>query len=398
MTYNAVNRNVQHTIIDRYSDLASQQEILSTGKKLLRPSDAPIDVANDIKLRSKLNALTQLKKNINDGLGYMQVTDTAMMSMDSVMQRVRELAIEGSSDTLSTNERKYINQEVEQLLRQTVSLANTQFKGDYVFGGTQTKIEPYPLDSSTATQPSNYTNLDMAYYDGTGGVGVATQLTDSFDNTPITNIIPGSFDLNIAGVNYSEGTDYTIDYKTGTFTPLVPALAIDVSAPANYQYGQVAMSFEYITVGEDIYGDPVNTNGEVKRAIETGVKSTINITGDELMKDPKTGTDLLETIINLGQKLLENDTTGINDAIADIDLNMKVLLSAQSKNGARINRFETTLDRNDQQFTETTRRQSDLEDADMAEEIMKFSVMENAYNTALQSSAKIIQPSLVNYL
>ena len=45
------------------------------------------------------------------------------------------------------------------------------------------------------------------------------------------------------------------------------------------------------------------------------------------------------------QQLLESDTAGINNAISDIDLNMKALLAAQSKNGARVNRFETTLDR-----------------------------------------------------
>ncbi len=74
------------------------------------------------------------------------------------------------------------------------------------------------------------------------------------------------------------------------------------------------------------------------------------------------------------------------------------MLSAQSKNGARINRFETTLDRNMEQFTSTSEIQSQLADTDLADAVMKYSTAENVYNAALKSAAVIIKQSLVNFL
>jgi flagellar hook-associated protein 3 FlgL len=165
ITYRTINRHMQYVIVNRYNDLAKLQEQLSTGKRLLRPSDQPTDVANDLQLRTKMKQLDQLKRNMEDGLGFMQITDSAMMSMDTILQRLRELAIQASSDTISAKERLYIASEVQQLLRQFVSLTDTMYKGDYVFSGTQTKIMPFPIVASEASSPQDYTDLKMAYYD-----------------------------------------------------------------------------------------------------------------------------------------------------------------------------------------------------------------------------------------
>jgi flagellar hook-associated protein 3 FlgL len=409
ITYGAINRNIQKTLMKRYGDLTKLQEQLSTGKRLLRPSDDPSDVSNDLKLRSKLKQLYQLNRNIDDGLAYMQITDTALMSMDDILQRLRELAIQGSSDTLSANERKFIASEVGQLLRQAISLTNTSFKGDYIFAGTQTKIMPFPVESSQASTAANYTNLEMAYYDASATApGTPVQIYDAFTGDAITNIIPGTFNLSVAGTTYFEGTDFTIDYANGTITidPTSPAAALlsadvlngNIAGVPNYSLNGFQITFEYIGVGEDIYGNPVNNNGDVLREIENGVVVPINISADELLLDQETGINLLETIINLGQHLLQDNVTGINNTIGDIDISFGTLLAAQAKNGARVNRFDITLDRNESQTIETTRLQSELEDAELADTAMKFSITEMVYNAALQTAAKIIQPSLVNFL
>ena len=72
-TVYSITRNTQELIAAKYSDLARIQEQLSTGKQLLRPSDNPVDVANDLKLKTTASVLTQNGKNITDGLNFMQV-------------------------------------------------------------------------------------------------------------------------------------------------------------------------------------------------------------------------------------------------------------------------------------------------------------------------------------
>lgn len=404
ITYRAINQNIQHVIVDRYNDLNKLQEQLSTGKRLLRPSDDPVDVANDLRLKSRQRQLEQYKQNIDDGIGYMQTTDTAMTGMNDLMQRVRELALQGASDTMSVNERLFLNREVEQVLRQIITLANTSFKGDYIFAGVQTKILPFPVNSSKASVPQNYTDLEMAYYDATAiANGSPVQIRNAFTGDPITNIIPGTFNLSVAGTKYFEGTDYTIDYATGTITilPTSPNAAIlkqNVLAGANYTINGFRITFDYIGQGKDIYGSPINNNGQILREVDNGIVVPINVTADELLLDNKTGTNLFKSIIGLGQNLIQSNTAGIQSSITKLDISFKNLLSAQAMNGARVNRFEVNTERNESQQTETTRLQSEIEDADLAEAATNYSVAQTVYEAALKSAAKIIQPSLADFL
>ncbi|NLD94627.1 MAG: flagellar hook-associated protein FlgL [Fibrobacter sp.] len=400
ITVQELNRQVLHVINDRNYDMSKLQQQIATGKRLLKPSDDPVDVANTLKLETKLKENVQFKKNINDGVSYMNVTSTALDSMNTLMQRARELAVQGSNDTLSANERAYLNRETSQLFRQMIALVNTEYKGDFIFSGTHTKTAPYEIYESQNLTAQNYINGEMAYFNaGAMAVGSTVQLFNGFDNTVIRNIIPDSFSLSVAGVNYVENTDYTIDYTSGEMTILNAALLVDATpGTANYAPGQVAISFESINSGRDIYGNSISNWGEIYREIESGITMPININADEMTRDAKTGYDMIGTMIRFGQNLVQNNQPGIENAIDEIDAVFSAMLSAQSINGARINRFETTLDRNESNYISTSEIQSQLADTDLADAVMQYATMENVYNAALRTAAKIIQPSLVNYL
>jgi flagellar hook-associated protein 3 FlgL len=404
VTLRSVTQHMQDLLANKYRDLTKVQEQLSTGKRLSRPSDNPVDIANDLKLRTTTALITQNGKNISDGINFMQITDTAMQSMNPVMQRLRELAIQGASDTLSAIQRAFIQKETEQLFRQLLSLANTNYKGDYIFGGTQSKIIPFPLETSLAGSPADYQNLRMSYYDGAAlGVGQPAQIRNAFDNSAMTNIIPGSLKISNGAVNFVEGRDYTVDYANGTITPLVAAMAIDISdggtfAGPNYQPGAFSITFDRVGKGKNVFGETVSNGGDVLREIEPGVVMAVNIPGDDLTFNRQTGTDMISSLIRMNQSLLQNNRQGISDSITDIDAVSQQILNSQARNGARVNRFESTQERNEQQFTQNTSLQSELEDVDMAEAASKFSLAETVYTAALKSAARAIQPSLTDYL
>jgi flagellar hook-associated protein 3 FlgL len=400
ITVKELHRSMLDVINTRYGDLADLQEQLSTGKRLRRPSDAPVDVANDMLLKTRLRELQQHKDNIEDSIGYMSITETAMESTNTLLQRVRELAIQASSDTLSATERVYINKETEQLTRQLVALVNTTFKGDYVFNGHNTKVPPLLMESSAADTLDDYTNYRMAYFNGGGAaVGDTLQLFEGLSGRPVTDIVPGTFSLNVAGTIYRENTDFTVDYSAGTITIQNAALAVDVTpGTANYDVSQVGIRFDYLTRGRDVFGQVVSNRGEIEREIESGITTPINIGMDEMTTDPETGTSLFGTLIRFGQALVQNDQPNISAAIDQLDAVFQTVLGAQSKNGARVNRLQTTLGRNEGQFSQVTELQSSLEDAEMAETVTQFMLTQNIYNAALQAASKIIQPSLVNFL
>jgi flagellar hook-associated protein 3 FlgL len=404
VTLKSATDKMEALISNKYADLSKIQEELSTGKQLLQASDNPTAVANDLRLRTTGAIMDQNGKNITDGLNFMQVSDTAMQSMNTIMQRIRELAVQGSSDTLGSAERGYIQQEQDQLFRQVVGLLDTNYKGDFIFGGTQSKIEPFPIDSSTASGLADYQKLKMAYFNGaTLGVGQPAQIKNAFDNTAMTNILPGSLKLSDGAVNYVEGKDYTVDYVNGTITPLNAALAVDLSdggtfTGPNYQAGGFSLTFDRVGRGKDVFGTTVSNGGDVLREIEPGIVTAVNIPGDDLITNRATGTDLITSMIRMGQNLVQNNQPGISNSITDVDNVMQALLSSEGKNGARVNRFDTTQTRNEDQVTQNTSLLSNLEDADMADAATKFSLDQMVYDAALKSASMAIQPSLVNYL
>jgi flagellar hook-associated protein 3 FlgL len=66
ITANQIIKNMVYVINDRFFDMSRLQEQLSTGKRLLRPSDAPVDVANDLKLKTKLAEIKQFNRHRDD--------------------------------------------------------------------------------------------------------------------------------------------------------------------------------------------------------------------------------------------------------------------------------------------------------------------------------------------
>ena len=418
-TFNTINRNTQYVIGKRYSDLADLQKKIATGKELLRPSDSPVDVSNVLTLRSNNNMLKQNEKNIHDGLSWLGITDTTMVSMNKILQRGRELAIQGDSDTLSSNERKYIAEEIEQLTRQMISLTNSRFKGRYIFSGSHTDKAPTPISSSKAEDRASYTNYEMSYFDGTGAiVGSTFQIyspegsSQPSDRKPLKNILPGSLTIKVGNIDNNnptvlkEGEDYTIDYLTGKITiqstNAATLLGRDYTpSPGNVNYGDgtspnnLQLSFDYASESKDIYGNPINTNSRIYREIESGVKVAINTTVQDITVD---GVNAITSMIHLGDALINNNKTEIQKSMDELDLSFNTILSAQSKNGAKTNLFDTTNERNENQQVETTRIQSELEDADYAQVVSDYSVAQTVFDAALKSTSKIMQSSLADYV
>ena len=73
ITVKELHRSMLDVINTRYGDLADLQEQLATGKRLRRPSDAPVDVANDMLLKTRLRELQQHKDNIEEGFALFYV-------------------------------------------------------------------------------------------------------------------------------------------------------------------------------------------------------------------------------------------------------------------------------------------------------------------------------------
>jgi flagellar hook-associated protein 3 FlgL len=412
-TFNAVNRHTKYVIERRYAELAKLQNKLSTGKELARPSDGAVDVANVIKLRGENKHLAQFEKNINDGMSWMAITDTTMASMNETLHKGRDLAIQGDNDTLSANERSFLAEEVQQLARQLISLTNSQYKGEYLFSGSHTDKPPVPVGNSDTT-PADYTGNRMSFFNGTSPLAAPPAAANTFqimepngstvpaEHRPVTHLLPGSMNIKVAGAPLTEGVDYSIDYLNGTITDLTGSLTgtdFTPTAVPNPNYAPTTglqFSFEHVTKSKDVYGNNINTDSKILREIDSSVRIKINTSYADLQIDSKT--DMISSLIALGSALKGNDKAGINAAMDNIDTSFNRVLSSQSSNGAKMNLFESTLTRNEYKQIDISSHQSLLEDADYSEVVSDFSVAQTVFNAALQSTASIMQSSLVDFI
>jgi flagellar hook-associated protein 3 FlgL len=129
------------------------QEKLSTGREINKATDGPVRFSQALTLRSAIDINTQHKKNAEFAVKWLNSTDKAIGEASEVLQRVRELTVRASSDTMGLDERSAIANEIDELNKQMRQIANSDLQGRYIFAGADTQREPYK-DPSTVVDPS----------------------------------------------------------------------------------------------------------------------------------------------------------------------------------------------------------------------------------------------------
>ncbi|THJ20871.1 MAG: flagellar hook-associated protein 3 [Nitrospira sp. CG24E] len=131
-------QRVKERIVRVHEQISSQQRIA-------KPSDDPAIFGQAILEKSALADNDQWIRNIQFGTARVAVADQTLGQTQNLLSRVRELAVQARSDTTSAQGRVTIAQEVRQLHRQLIQLANTEVNGQPVFAGTKTDAPPFLL-------------------------------------------------------------------------------------------------------------------------------------------------------------------------------------------------------------------------------------------------------------
>ncbi|MFZ5425394.1 MAG: flagellar hook-associated protein FlgL [Thermodesulfobacteriota bacterium] len=115
----------------------------SSQKKVNRPSDDPVGMTRILGYRDNLAAIEQYETNISMAKGWLNLADTSLVQTNTVVTRIKELAEQAATGTLTKDNRAQIASEVRQLFKQLVSMANTEFDGKALFGGQKTNTPPF---------------------------------------------------------------------------------------------------------------------------------------------------------------------------------------------------------------------------------------------------------------
>jgi flagellar hook-associated protein 3 FlgL len=157
MTTNQVLADIN----DAQNRLDVTQEQLSSGKKILQPSDDPYGASRAVDLNGELSGLSAYSSNISDGTAWATASDTALTSIQNQVQRVRELVVEAANGTNSQSNLQSINAEITQLTASIKQSANAQYNGQYLFAGSATQTAPYTTASDVYQGNANAVNRQI---------------------------------------------------------------------------------------------------------------------------------------------------------------------------------------------------------------------------------------------
>ena len=240
VTNNMIMRNSSYNIGGTKNLVSLANNQMTTQKKISRPSDDPVIAIRSLRLGTSLAKTNQYyEKNIPDAESWLDVTETALTNMKTLMTDVRTQVVNGTTDTLTQDDRNTILTQLRALQTQLYSEGNADYAGRTVFTGYRTDkdlvFSENELETSyTINQDFDY--MDMGSFDYfTGEVNVPTTQSEVLGYVPADeDVLKSSYyrihtayreldSLSTFSYSYGEGdaatkVSYSFDPNTGDVT------------------------------------------------------------------------------------------------------------------------------------------------------------------------------------
>ncbi|MFD2705630.1 flagellar hook-associated protein FlgL [Salibacterium lacus] len=353
VTQSMLAQNSLNNLNQSFERMGVLQEQLSTGKKITKASQDPVVAMSGIRYRGETNQIQQFQRNVGEVNNWMDSTDSALGKTTDAMQRVRELTTQAANGSYEEGQRGNIAEEVTQLTQHVADMANSEVNGKHIFNGTETTTPPVlkPEEGADADLAAYQVINDGEVYEHNGG----TEFENDAGNT---------IELNYDGEGNLTGIS-----KNGT------ADAVNKE--------------EIVMTRTD-----ANTN-DVEMEVMQGVKMPVNSNPENTFQN-----GLFQDLTSLSATLRDENAGSeeISNHLDTMDNHIDNIVNERAEVGARQNRVEMIENRLGQQEVTAEEIMSENEDADMEKVIMNLMSQENVHQAALSSGARIIQPTLMDFL
>jgi flagellar hook-associated protein 3 FlgL len=132
--------------------LANAQSQVSSGKRIEKPSDDPLGAERAMRLNDQLESTSAYRTAVDESRSWLDATDSALDSLNQIVQHVRELTLQAANGSTSDAGRQAIKQQIDQLTEEAKSTLNSAYDGRYIFSGTKTDTPPYSAATGDAYQ------------------------------------------------------------------------------------------------------------------------------------------------------------------------------------------------------------------------------------------------------
>ena len=188
VTTNLINSNMQFHQRNREVDMGRLNNQIGGQSRIINPRDDPIGAAHATRYASYNTRLERFSENIGFAQSNNQITEGYLMQAVDILQRVRELGVQGANGTFTTEDRRYMAGEVNQLLEQLVQVANGRNgDGTMVFAGSKVRSEPFRVLQGRVPGSGELLTTEVSYV---GDIG--QRETEIADGAYVPLNLPGN--------------------------------------------------------------------------------------------------------------------------------------------------------------------------------------------------------------
>lgn len=387
-----------NALLDAQSRLARTQEQVATGRRILTPADDPVGATRIQDLSRQLDASAQYLRNNDVARGRLSLEEQSLADVSSSLNRIRELVVQASNDSVDYSSRQMIRVEIEGRVQELIDLGNRKDgQGDYLFAGLATLTQPFARvggtvqyfgDQGTRMQQVGETQRVV---DGNSGFDVFGSIAEgngtfvtsaNAANTGSGSVSTGSVTNRAAWTGGTFKVQFTSSSTWQVVDSVLPVPNVIASGP--YVSGG-AISFNGISV--QVAGAPA--------------------AGDEFVVRPAAATDLfssldaLVTTLTLHTELPADRAqyhTQLDGSIAQLDRALDHMLEVRAGVGVRLNTLDIAQGAQEDANVDLQQLLSQVRDLDYAEAASRLSLQYTGLQAAQKSMASVGQLGLFDYL
>ena len=387
-------------MLDQQAGLNRTQLQVSTGRRILTPADDPTQAAHVLNLTQAIETNKQHQVNADTTRERSSLEDSILAGVTDVLQRVRELTVQGANDTQSNDTRRYIAAEVRERLNQLLAQANTRdANGEYLFSGFQGQTQPFASNGAGFTYSGDQNKRYLE-------IGPGIQVADRDSGSDVFQLIRngnGVFSTLDNPANTGDGV-IVPGSPSATFVPDTYTIAFTQALPTDPITYSVTGAVSGVVVAA---GTPYTSGANIAFNGAAVSVSGTPADGDSFTVAPSANQDIFTTLQNLVNTLEAGGSgpatqarfhNGINRALSDLDQSLGRVVEIRSQVGARLNTIDGQKNANGAFSLQLEQTLSNVQDLDYAEAVSRMNQQLLGLEAAQQAFVKVQGLSLFNFL
>lgn len=424
VTHNMLKRDAVYHLGKHQKKLEELQNNLSTGKKVRLPHEDPVAATHAMLYRTRITEIRQFIKNIDEGQSRLNLTEGAIRSAVEILHRLKELTVQASHGIYTKDDRAKIAVEVDELLKEMLEIANTKYKGESIFSGYQ--IDKTPFEGLTARPvfADREVITEVRYH---GDIGKQNREIEQEEYAPVN--LPGNsvfwatresvvgsvpineqtfaadndYKIRIDGkeiqINNGDNIQAIIDKINNAKLPIQADLVLQTVPPPTQMQPAIPTDKRLViktTSPRQLWLEDIEGGNLLQ---QLGIKDANQMPNEISQNVSRTGMSIFDVMIKLRDDLWKDDVRELgSEDLGNLEKSLDNMLTNLGEIGARSRRFETVAKRLNMDELDMTDILAKTENIDFAQVVMDLQMMEYIYRSALATAAKIIRPTLMDFL